>query len=163
MGKTTSTERMRKMREKRKNDPNYDVEKERENERERIKNLRAKKKLMPKDDATLKAEKEKEKIRKRNYRKRQKQQVEESGSSVDGRQAANKKRGVKDRRKNLKKTVDKIKLFSNNIRRLKRQNKNLMAQLPESSPSPSPSPGARDSVMLNAISPAAKKKELNEN
>ena len=60
MGKTTSTERMRKMREKRKNDPNYDVEKERENERERIKNLRAKKKLIPKYDATLKAEREKE-------------------------------------------------------------------------------------------------------
>ena len=68
MGKTTSADRMRKMRMSRKTDPSYDEEKEREKERKRIQSIRAKQKLTPKDEKTLKAIREKEKMRKRKYR-----------------------------------------------------------------------------------------------
>ena len=159
MGKTTSAERMKKLRDKRKADPEYDEEKEREKERERMRKIRLKKKNTPKDDSVLKAERAWETARKRDYRKRQKQkaELEASESSADGRQVANKKRGVKERRANLKKSIDKIKLFSNNLRKLKRQNKKLLAQLPSTSPTSS-SPDTPDNILLDAVSPGAKRR-----
>ena len=158
----TSAERMRKLRLKRKEDVLIDQEEEKRKERERIRKYRVERKeRMLRNESKLKEEREKERLRKKEFRSRKKKESNgKSGSGGKG--SMNKKRGEKVRRnynKTIKRQADKIKMFENTVRRLKRKKQILSKSIEDTEPlSSGPSEQETSSILLSVVSPSAKKK-----
>ena len=145
MGKTTSAERMRKLRQKRQVDPEFDKEKFKEKERKRINKIRQKNRLK-RTSKDVEESKTYERLRKRKQR-----EIKRKKDKVDGRRVSNIKNGR--RRREEQKVKDKneisnlklkVKLFTNENRRLKRKLNDSCA--------------SSDSSILNSVSPSAKKR-----
>ena len=154
----TSAERMKKLREKRKADPEYDTEKFKEKERKRIaryRNIRKEKR----SQQEIEEYRKNERLRKRKQREKQKEVAEK----YDGQLSSNIKSARKRKARNNKVTRDEInnlklrvKLFSNENRRLKRKlnssvQSEVVEQFEDSSSSTDP-----ESALLANLPPSAK-------
>ena len=160
MGKTTSAERMRKLRERRSKQEDYDHEKFKEKERKRIANYRLKrKKEVEKSKHKLEEQRRKERVRKQIQR-----QAKKGNKKQDGRISANAKSGRKraDRRKKTtNEKIDnltlKVKLFKNENRRLKRRILENVENVDDiSEDNDTLNTDSEDSVLLSSVSPSAK-------
>ena len=124
MVKTTSAERMRRLRERRKEEDGFDITLHHEKERVRISQIRKKQKKIREGDKKKQDEhKQYERLRKRRQR-----ELKKNASKNDKRAIANIKAGQLRRRKNnkakehqVKKLQLEVQMFSNECRRLKRK------------------------------------------
>ena len=146
MGKTTSAERMKKLRQKRREDPLFDEEKFKEKERKRINEIRKKKNRLKRTSKEIEESRTYERLRKRKQR-----ELKRNKEKVDKRKVSNIRNGR--RRREEQKLRDKneisnlklkVKLFTNENRRLKRKMNESCA--------------SSDSSILDSVSPSARKR-----
>ena len=161
MGKP-GKERMKELRQRRKDDASFDIEGHKEKERKRIASLRKKQKAQRSQDPELMSMyREKEKLRKREQRLKTKNRRDQNLN----RSEVNKRLGIKRRRKHqetkngeIKKLELKVKMFENLNRRLKRR-LNKTNEVSSSQESFSDAITA-SSVVLDCVSPSAKKRAI---
>ena len=105
--KTTSTERMRKLRQKKASSPTFDADKHREKERLRIRELRKRQREKIKNDKRAQeALREKETARKRVYRETYLEKTQQSRDKITTVIERNKRSGRKARKDRYKEKVD---------------------------------------------------------
>ena len=157
MGKTTSTERMRKLRQRRKEEEDFDLEFHREKERRRVADIRKKQKEVRNINESKQEEyRSYERLRKRKQRERKRQDK----GNIDRRIESNYKKGrstriknSKDKENQIKRLHLKLKFVTNENRRLKRRlNSTPQSEDYEASTSCS------ESSFMSALSPSAKRR-----
>jgi len=157
MGKTTSTERMRKLRQRRKEEEDFDLEFHREKERKRVAGIRKKQKVRNINESKQEEYRLYERLRKRKQRERKRQDK----GNIDGRIESNYKKGrstriknSKDKENQMKRLHLKVKFVTNENRRLKRR----LNSTPQSEEDYEASASCSESSFMSALSPSAKRR-----